>query len=121
MDAILAGHSSESDEFCDVGVWLGEGNFGKGNETLVLDTLGLKQGTITSVSLANPTNIPTTVRVTSTTKELDAFAQKLAALKELHCFSSRSPSSSDVIYSLIGKSAAGGWGGLVGIGTESDY
>ncbi|KAJ7502770.1 hypothetical protein B0H11DRAFT_1986249 [Mycena galericulata] len=42
--SVLAGHSSESDEFGDVAVWLGPGAFGKGNEQAVLKKLGLEHG-----------------------------------------------------------------------------
>ncbi|KDQ57738.1 hypothetical protein JAAARDRAFT_35423 [Jaapia argillacea MUCL 33604] len=40
--SFVAGQSSESDEFGDVAVWLGEGDFGKGNELRVLEALGLE-------------------------------------------------------------------------------
>ncbi|KAF7315337.1 hypothetical protein MIND_00048300 [Mycena indigotica] len=117
--SILAGHGSESDEFSDVAVWLGPGSFGKGHEQSVLNSLGLQSDSISPVALATPSNIPTTVRVQNSTPELDAFTHKLSELKELHCFSTPS-SGSDVIFSLIGKAANGGWGGLVGIGVWSD-
>lgn len=39
--SILAGPSSDSTEYGDVGIWLGEGPYGRGCEREVLDALGL--------------------------------------------------------------------------------
>lgn len=39
--SILAGHTSEGDDFSDVGIWLGEGDFGKGHELDILERIGL--------------------------------------------------------------------------------
>ncbi|KAJ7497131.1 hypothetical protein FB451DRAFT_1210248 [Mycena latifolia] len=120
--SILAGHSSESDDFADVSVWLGQGSYGKGNEHAVLNKLGLeplaKDGRIESVELS-PQSIPVTVNMDSPTREMLDFSAQLAHLQDLHCFFMHPASGSDVIYSLIGKNASG-WGGLVGIGTWSD-
>ena len=45
--SILAGHSSESDEFADIGIFLGEGaDYSKGNEKQVLKSLGLEPGKV---------------------------------------------------------------------------
>jgi hypothetical protein len=44
--SILAGHTSESDDFGDTAVWLGQGAFGKGQEQAVLKTLGLEGGRV---------------------------------------------------------------------------
>ena len=41
--SILAGLRSESDEFGDMGVWLGAGDYGKGREKDVIDALGMKE------------------------------------------------------------------------------
>ncbi|KAI0915651.1 hypothetical protein AcV5_003515 [Taiwanofungus camphoratus] len=40
--SILAGQTSESDEYGDIAFWLGEGNFNKGNEKAVIKALGLQ-------------------------------------------------------------------------------
>lgn len=40
--SLLAGQSSESDEFGDVAILLGEGEYGPGHEAEVLEALGLK-------------------------------------------------------------------------------
>lgn len=40
--SILAGQGSESDDFGDVSVWFGEGDFGKGREELILSKLGME-------------------------------------------------------------------------------
>ncbi|KAJ7928628.1 hypothetical protein B0H13DRAFT_1597416, partial [Mycena leptocephala] len=125
--SILAGHTSESDDFGDTAVWLGQGAFGKGQEQAVLKTLGLEGGRshfhfslqISPVDLSPQTHIPTTVNASSSTPELAAFSAKLAELQDVYCFSMHPSSGSDVIFSLVGKNA-NGWGGLVGIATWSD-
>ena len=43
--SILAGATSETDEYGDIAFWLGEGDFGPGREREVLDALGLKSCT----------------------------------------------------------------------------
>ncbi|KAJ7350252.1 hypothetical protein DFH08DRAFT_860840 [Mycena albidolilacea] len=116
--SILAGHTSESDDFGDAAIWLGQGAFGKGHEQAVLSSLGIQGGRISPVELSPKTYIPKTVNASSITPELAALSAKLAELQDLHCFSLQT-SSSDVIYSLVGKNS-NGWAGLVGIGTWSD-
>ncbi|KAJ7124906.1 hypothetical protein C8R44DRAFT_781758 [Mycena epipterygia] len=121
--SILAGHSSESDDFSDVPVWLGQGSYGRGHEQAVLQKLGLeplaKGGRVSSVELSAQ-RIPVTVNINAPTPELSDLSAKLAELQELHCFSMRPTSGSEVFFSLLGKNASGGWGGLVGIGIWSD-
>jgi len=118
--SILAGHSSESDDFSDVSIWLGKGSFGKGNEQSILKALGLDSGgRISHVPISEGSKIPTTVRVNASTPELEDLATQLAELQDLHCFSSHPTSGSDVIYALVGKNV-NGWGGLLGIGIWSD-
>ncbi|KAJ7039252.1 hypothetical protein C8F04DRAFT_1034023 [Mycena alexandri] len=120
--SILAGHTSESDDFGDAAIWLGQGAFGKGHEQAVLKSLGLEGGkvrAISSIELSPKTCIPVTVNASTSTPELKALSAKLADLQDLHCFSLEPASGSDVIFSLVGKNASG-WGGLVGIGIWSD-
>ncbi|KAF7321507.1 hypothetical protein MKEN_00671500 [Mycena kentingensis (nom. inval.)] len=115
--SILAGHGSESDEFADAGVYLGQGDFAKGNEKLVLSSLGLEAGKITPVPLNN--HIPSTVRGEDTA-QLSEFRSQVSQLEHLYCFSNQTGSNSDIIFALIGSRAGAGWGGLLGIGTWSD-
>jgi len=117
--SILAGHTSESDDFGDAAIWLGQGAFGKGHEQAVLKSLGLEGGKISPVELSPKTRIPVTVNASTSTPELKALSAKLADLQDLHCFSLQPASGSDVIFSLVGKNASG-WGGLVGIGIWSE-
>jgi len=118
--SILAGHTSESDDFSDVSIWLGEGSFGKGNEQSIVKALGLDSGgRISPVPISEGSKIPTTVRVNAPTPELEDLTAQLAELQDLHCFSTHPTSGSDVIYALVGKNV-NGWGGLVGIGIWSD-
>ena len=39
--SVLAGQTSESDEFGDAGFWLGPGSYGQGDELEILRALGL--------------------------------------------------------------------------------
>jgi len=39
--SFVAGQTSESDEFADIGVWLGKGNYQRNHEKEILDKLGL--------------------------------------------------------------------------------
>ncbi|KAJ6558574.1 hypothetical protein DFH09DRAFT_986634 [Mycena vulgaris] len=117
--SILAGHSSESDDFADLSVWLGQGAYGPGNAQAVLAKLGLDSGGRVAPVELSAQHIPVTVNMDAPTPEMDALSAKLAELRDLHCFLVHPTSGSDVIYSLIGENASG-WGGLVGIGTWSD-
>ncbi|KAF7375995.1 hypothetical protein MSAN_00014100 [Mycena sanguinolenta] len=116
--SILAGHTSESDEFGDTAIWLGPGAFGKGHEQAVLSSLGLEGGQVSAVELSPQTHIPKTVNASTTTPELKALSAKLAELQDLYCFLLKT-SGSDVVFSLIGKKADN-WTGLVSVGTWSD-
>ncbi|KAJ7647493.1 hypothetical protein FB45DRAFT_687757, partial [Roridomyces roridus] len=119
--SILAGHTNESDEGGDVAVWLGPGNFGRGNERSVLEKFGIPEHEITKISNIDlsPRGIPSTVSEDSKPEQLDALASELGKLQDLYCFYARPTSGSEVIFSLLGKNA-GGWGGLVGTGVWSD-
>jgi len=125
--SILAGQGSESDDFGDTSVWLGEGDFGEGHETSILSKLGMeklfKDCRISSVELRPPYMLPSTVEVTSTGPEIDQFAVLLAPLKEKYCFVTNPATGGIVVYFLVGRISRGvesGWGGLVGVATWSD-
>ncbi|KAF8170202.1 hypothetical protein K438DRAFT_1854210 [Mycena galopus ATCC 62051] len=127
--SIIAGGTSESDDFGDAAVWLGPGKFGIGQEHAVLTSLGLKlddqQVTISPVDLAPADSplphIPTTVNASDATdggNALEALSQRLTKLQDLHCFRLETGSSSDVIFALVGRKE-NAWSGLVSIATWS--
>ncbi|KAJ7147169.1 hypothetical protein C8R43DRAFT_1129942 [Mycena crocata] len=122
--SILAGHTSEgNDDFADVAVWLGDGAFGAGNERAVLHSLGLESNAVKISSVGFSTSlkgVPATVSFSGADSTLSAFDTAVTSLSDMHCFSFQPPSSSDVVYSLVGRHATHGWGGLVGVGVWSD-
>jgi hypothetical protein len=52
--SFVAGQTSESDEFADIGVWLGEGNYQRDHEKDILDKLGLVAWADAEVSVDRP-------------------------------------------------------------------
>ncbi|KAL1942716.1 hypothetical protein VTO73DRAFT_4956 [Trametes versicolor] len=61
--SILAGHTSETDEYGDVAVWLGSDKYSPGHELDVLSLLGFETvaGPVKEVKLSSDTGLPTTV------------------------------------------------------------
>ncbi|EGN99546.1 hypothetical protein SERLA73DRAFT_179618 [Serpula lacrymans var. lacrymans S7.3] len=136
--SIVAGHTSESDEHADVGVWLGEGDYGRGKEREVLRALGLdgwsvKQ--IENIELRPPLGLPSSINIATQTNaqgpEMDAFIAAFEQLEERYCFFAfGGPGSGGLIACLLlgkfkatgGHSMAGnvGWCGLVGISVAAD-
>jgi hypothetical protein len=49
--SFVAGQTSESDEFADIGVWLGKGSYQRNHEKEILDKLGLSAWTDAEVSV----------------------------------------------------------------------
>ena len=52
--SVLAGQGSESDEFGDVACWLGQGEYGPGRETDVLQALGLQSWSQNNRKVCHP-------------------------------------------------------------------
>ena len=52
--SVLAGQGSESDEFGDVACWLGQGDYGPGRETNVLQALGLQSWSQNTRKVCHP-------------------------------------------------------------------
>ncbi|KAH7923941.1 hypothetical protein BV22DRAFT_549142 [Leucogyrophana mollusca] len=125
--SIVAGHTGESDEYADVGLWLGEGSggrgYGKGQEIEVLRALGLEIAAdkIATVQLNPSWNLPASVNVSASTPAVEALTIALTSLEGLHCFFATVGHRSGVVVAcfLLGKSPHG-WCGLVGMGDSSD-
>ncbi|TFK87080.1 hypothetical protein K466DRAFT_653343 [Polyporus arcularius HHB13444] len=124
--SVLAGHTSEADEYGDIAVFLGPGetgvNFGPGHERDILDALGLghllQDGhTLEKVDLSSTTSLPPTINVPSETgTQLRQLVEELKKLKGTHAFYVRGRLT---VYFLVGRSDAEGWVGLAGIGVQT--
>ncbi|KZT04607.1 uncharacterized protein LAESUDRAFT_727779 [Laetiporus sulphureus 93-53] len=120
--SILAGQSSEADEYGDVAFWLGEGDYGVGHESQVLEALRLEgqlnaETKVIHMDLSSETQLPSTLRLPSLTEETKALIELLSQLRDVHCFRIENMSGSNglVAYVLLGQRGHG-WVGLLGIG-----
>ncbi|KAI0268798.1 hypothetical protein BC834DRAFT_821210 [Gloeopeniophorella convolvens] len=119
--SILAGQGSESDEYGDVGVWLGDGSYSEGNETNILRALNLYESgqEPTPGQLEPSTSLPSTFKPSSS-DELDKLSFLLAKLHDKFYFTVKAGlnGGGSVLHFLIGRLDEGimsGWVGLVGI------
>ncbi|KAA1474261.1 hypothetical protein DENSPDRAFT_746570, partial [Dentipellis sp. KUC8613] len=123
--SVLAGHTSEGDEFGDVALWLGEGEFGAGHEEDVLRTLDLAgwlkgDAKPRSVKLG-PAGLSPTFKADPSDPDLQGLVQILATLKNKHLFTIDRSQDFDgsVAYFLLGHYSEGkvsGWVALAGMG-----
>ncbi|KAI0633623.1 hypothetical protein C8Q77DRAFT_1115963 [Trametes polyzona] len=124
--SILAGHTSEADEYGDVAVWLGPGDFGPGHERDALAALGLadkipRDGRIREVQISPETGLPATVRLPSeTTGSVIQLRELLGHLRQARVFTV--DGSPMVLYLLLGRYSSeeqSGVAGLLGLGIET--
>ncbi|KAL1748592.1 hypothetical protein HDZ31DRAFT_29305 [Schizophyllum fasciatum] len=122
--SILAGLGSESDDFGDVAVWLGQGEYGRGHEADALKRLGFeKWATHGQISVLPPSSV--LASYSQSTPELAKLAEQIAWLTDAHFFRLQVPGMSGgvVVFFYLGRFAVhgkpAGWGGLVGMGTWS--
>jgi hypothetical protein len=137
--SVLAGQTSEADEFGDICLWLGTGLYGEGHEADILRALNLSDSTrraryrprfalfpgahlfwqITSGQLNSSTSLPQTFKVLNS-NEFTKLSVLLAKLQNKFYFRVNSGSdASTVVHFLVGRLAEGilsGWVALVGIG-----
>lgn len=120
--SVLAGQSSESDEFGDVAVWIPEDYANMKGEDVkqsLLTALGLDswtEGKVSPLTLDEASSLPTTFPDTKT-QETTMLENLLKTVDDKHAFSISRPPY--VAYFLIGR-VTGGWVGLAGIGVSSD-
>jgi hypothetical protein len=142
--SVLAGQTSEADEFGDICVWLGTGPYSEGHETNILRALNLFDSTrraryrpcfapfpgahlfwqITSGQLNSPTSLPPTFKVLNS-NEFTKLSVLLAKLQNKFYFRTDSGPAADsaVVHFLVGRLAEGvlsGWVALVGIGISPE-
>ncbi|ETW80547.1 hypothetical protein HETIRDRAFT_101688 [Heterobasidion irregulare TC 32-1] len=130
--SVLAGQGSESDEFGDVACWLGQGEYGPGRETDVLQALGLQNWSQNNRKIQHAdlqsTYLPPSFRPSST-PELEKLTSLLSILQDKYYFfmDGGEGMGGCVAHLLLGnyrgdaKSGFGGWIGIIGLGTWSDY
>ncbi|PCH43838.1 hypothetical protein WOLCODRAFT_26228 [Wolfiporia cocos MD-104 SS10] len=119
--SILAGPSSETDEFGDIAFWLGEGDFGAGHETQVLEALHLA-ALLTAQTMISPiilsSYLPAAQRLSSPNGETQRLIGELGQLRDAWCFRVERLAGSEglVMYVLVGFKDGAGWAGLLGLG-----
>ncbi|KAL7281187.1 hypothetical protein ACG7TL_004495 [Trametes sanguinea] len=123
--SILAGHSSEADEFGDIAFWLGPGEYSQGHERDVLTRLDLghliQQGAEPQkVEISQRTGLPTTVHGPPTpSSDVSRLRELLQRLSGCRIFCVHGDLS---VYVLLGRYESEGqssWAGLLGLGVES--
>ncbi|PIL34094.1 hypothetical protein GSI_03805 [Ganoderma sinense ZZ0214-1] len=128
--SILAGHTSDADDFGDVATYLGPGDYGQRHERDVLQLLGLEDATSTDngtdvsltatrpIELSSAHLIPRTVDVSipgDAIKDLDSL---LMRLEDRYAFCIPGPGVL-VFYFLLGRDGGSRWMGLAGVGVHS--
>ncbi|KAI0644648.1 hypothetical protein C8Q79DRAFT_1011671 [Trametes meyenii] len=132
--SILAGHTSEADEFGDIAFWLpGEGDVdygAAGHEVDILNLLGLNGdsiipdgGQVREVEVSPETGLPSTVGLSpGEGAEVQQLRKLLSYLRGVRIFSCAHSQGGVEVYVLFGcyeGDAQSGWAGLVGIGVET--
>lgn len=114
--SFVAGRTSESDEFADVGVWLGEGDYQRGHEKEILDKLGLIAWADAEIDQMDGL-YDEMLKVELEGPEASVIGELLDSLEDCHRFFARRRDSYFACF-LVGRSKAG-WCGLVSIGVAS--
>ncbi|KAG1799803.1 uncharacterized protein HD556DRAFT_1344976 [Suillus plorans] len=116
--SFVAGQSSESDEFADIGVWLGEGNYQRNHEKEILNKLGLIEWADAEiVQMGGLYDEKLKVELEGSDSEANAVRTFLDSLEDCHRFFARRQDSYFACF-LVGRSKAG-WCGLASIGVAS--
>lgn len=119
--SFVAGQSSESDEFADIGVWLGEGNYQRNHEKEILDKLGLIEWEDAEIvqmdGLYDDIDEKLKVELEGSESEANVIRTLLDSLENCHRFFARRQDSYFACF-LVGRSKAG-WCGLASIGVAS--
>ncbi|KAG1865871.1 hypothetical protein DFJ58DRAFT_770588 [Suillus subalutaceus] len=114
--SFVAGQTSESDEFADIGIWLGEGNYQRNHEKEILDKLGLIAWADAEIYQMDGL-YDEKVKVELEGAEESVIGKLLDSLEDCHRFFARRQDSY-LAYFLIGRLKAG-WCGLASIGVTS--
>ncbi|KAF9653010.1 hypothetical protein BDM02DRAFT_3108680, partial [Thelephora ganbajun] len=126
--SILAGQSSETDEYGDVGVWLGDLEIGpaasKSDSEAIVEALSLTHWTeeVRILGISAETRLPVNIPPGSTIKRVGELLGQLTDTVGLTVKGgSGGPANpGTVIYVTVGRLGGAGWAGLVGVGISSD-
>ncbi|KAH7888389.1 hypothetical protein F5I97DRAFT_691460 [Phlebopus sp. FC_14] len=116
FSTIVAGPLSEdtSDDYVDVGIWLGDGAFEQGHEVPALTALGL-QGWARGGAKITKRKFKPPPRATDTA----LFAESYRELVDTHSFCVSCQGSSEIVCFLLGRLPEG-WCGLVSVAVAVD-
>lgn len=116
--SFVAGQISESDEFADIGVWLGKGSYQRNHEKEMLDKLGLSAWTDAEIDRMDGLYDEKLLsKKLVDGPEASCIRKLLDSLEDCHRFFARRHDSYFVCF-LMGRSEAG-WCGLASIGVAS--
>ncbi|KAI1796337.1 hypothetical protein LXA43DRAFT_987185 [Ganoderma leucocontextum] len=132
--SILAGNTSDADDFGDVAIYLGPGGYGRSHERDALQSLGLENTAMSSddsgdaspkdirpIELSSAHLIPRAGNVSFGDASGDAIKELgslLMRLEDRYAFCVSGPGVF-VFYFLLGRDSASGWIGLAGVGVHS--
>ncbi|EPQ57367.1 hypothetical protein GLOTRDRAFT_137708 [Gloeophyllum trabeum ATCC 11539] len=129
--SILAGQGSETDEYGDIAIWLGDGPYGD-NAPEVLAALGLERwvggdsaSTIGRISLSPTTGLPESLRPPPPQTSVNKLEELLSRLENKYAFFVKGGPSAggavlQVLLGYIRIGEEGGWGGIMGVGVWAD-
>jgi hypothetical protein len=136
QNSLLAGGTSETDDYADVTLWIGEKDKEKLDPIDVVNVLGVRLDERTQISAATPltSKLPTSLRHIPESSHLPSHTQLSTLLSQLsNTFEFTFSSPKDDIthlHFLIGKfsdkgkdkdNVKEGWCGLVGVSIQADY
>ncbi|KAG1724081.1 uncharacterized protein EDB91DRAFT_1229969 [Suillus paluster] len=114
--SFVAGQISESDEFADVGVWLGEGNYQRNHEKEIMHKLGLVAWADADIYQMEGLYDE---KLKAEGSETSAMGKLLESLEDCHRFLVRRQDSYFACFLMGRLKAQGGWCGLASIGVET--
>lgn len=142
--SILAGHASEADEYGDIAFWLGEGEYDKGHELEILQSLALQdmipenarlkvsmfsssgvkslnpRQLMQEVEISPKTHLPATVNAPgAATAEVTSFIGLLRQMSAIRVFCLQGELSVHVLVGRYSADSLSGWCGLLGLGVQS--
>lgn len=115
--SFVAGQISESDEFADIGVWLGKGSYQRNHEKEVLDKLGLIAWADAEIDRMDGLYDEKLQTELVEGSEASCVGKLLNSLEDCHRFFARRQDSYFACF-LVGRSETG-WCGLASIGVAS--
>ncbi|OCH92474.1 hypothetical protein OBBRIDRAFT_726697 [Obba rivulosa] len=126
--SVLVGQASQDNEYGDISIWLGSGDYGKDHEKQILDAMGLSENLgeaeVTPVAVSPTTHLPEHVEFPPKQPEMEVLIGLLSELDEIHAFrvvdliGKGGLTVHFLVGHLKGEGHTPGWAGLVGIEAE---